>query len=420
MAQCEIQQLANTGIAVDIIADYAEDSASNPAPSVQNYADAGIVGVTADNIDAANDAVAKVSREDADTPNEIQDVLNNATDQNDNPIPPAPQTTSATIINEYAKDPIHNQEPTVEDYHNVGQTEVNSGNIAIVNEVVAKSDDASTPEIISELVTTGIAIDKIADYAQDNSNPAPTVDDYANAGVVGITDDNITAANSAIDAASREQADSSDEIQNILNSTKDQNDNPVPPADTTIAATIIKEYAQDSIKNPTPTVENYAKVGETDVTADNIDMVNQVIAKSGDASTPELIDMLVAKGVALDKIADYAEDSNNPAPTAHDYAAAGVVGVTANNLSKANETIAAKERTEADTVDEIQDVLAHSSDTDVSAQTAAAAKIKAYAEDHINNPAPEVEDYNLVGVEGVNSGNIEAVNKTVETATCSM
>ena len=57
--------------AVKAIADYAE-ATTNPAPTVQTYANAGVVGVTATNLDAANRKVAEVDRDKADTTAEIQ------------------------------------------------------------------------------------------------------------------------------------------------------------------------------------------------------------------------------------------------------------------------------------------------------------------------------------------------------------
>ncbi len=59
---------------------------------------------------------------------------------------------------------------------------------------------------------------------------------------------------------------------------------------------------------------------------------------------------------AIDKIANYAEDGGTP-PTVEDYEAAGVEGVTAENLDEINETVARLTSEDVDTQEEIQDTL---------------------------------------------------------------
>lgn len=61
-----------------------------------------------------------------------------------------------------------------------------------------------------------IAIDKIANYAHSGGS-APTIADYANAGVTGVNSENILALNTAIEALDSKDADTKDELQNILN-----------------------------------------------------------------------------------------------------------------------------------------------------------------------------------------------------------
>jgi len=63
-----------TTLAIQKIMAWAEDQ-SNPEPTVQDYIDAGISGVTEDNLDEINDLVASLDPEDVDTAEEIQNIL---------------------------------------------------------------------------------------------------------------------------------------------------------------------------------------------------------------------------------------------------------------------------------------------------------------------------------------------------------
>lgn len=65
-------------IAIDKIKAYADNEA-NPVPTLQDYSDAGVTGVTADNIDDVNDLVASLTASEVDTLVEIQSVIDNAT-----------------------------------------------------------------------------------------------------------------------------------------------------------------------------------------------------------------------------------------------------------------------------------------------------------------------------------------------------
>lgn len=65
----------NQQVAIAKIMKYAETG--TPVPTVQDYADAGVVGVTADNLNEVNAAVAGLTPEEVNTPEKIQ-----AIDQN--------------------------------------------------------------------------------------------------------------------------------------------------------------------------------------------------------------------------------------------------------------------------------------------------------------------------------------------------
>jgi len=57
------------------------------------------------------------------------------------------------------------------------------------------------------------AIDLIADYAQSHANPIPTVLDYHDAGITGVSTDNLAAMNAMVDKGVRADYDTATEIQ---------------------------------------------------------------------------------------------------------------------------------------------------------------------------------------------------------------
>ncbi|MEA2047942.1 MAG: DUF5011 domain-containing protein [Campylobacterota bacterium] len=61
-----------------------------------------------------------------------------------------------------------------------------------------------------------IAIDKIKAYADDETQPPPTVEDYEDAGVIGATAENIDIINNAVAALTSEDVDTAEEIQQVL------------------------------------------------------------------------------------------------------------------------------------------------------------------------------------------------------------
>ncbi len=64
-------------------------------------------------------------------------------------------------------------------------------------------------------VTQG-AINLIADYAQSNANPVPTTQDYSDAGVTGVSADNLAAANAMVDKGVGADYDTATEIQALI------------------------------------------------------------------------------------------------------------------------------------------------------------------------------------------------------------
>ena len=66
-----------------------------------------------------------------------------------------------------------------------------------------------------------IAIDKIKAYADNQDNPVPTLQDYTNAEVTGVTEENIADVNSNIADKMASEVDTTEKIQAIVDSVID-------------------------------------------------------------------------------------------------------------------------------------------------------------------------------------------------------
>ncbi|MCP3675329.1 MAG: hypothetical protein GY829_12765, partial [Gammaproteobacteria bacterium] len=169
-------------------------SSGNTTPTVDNYTAAGVTGVDAGNLDAVNAAIDAVEGTDADTAAEIQAIVD--------------AVNALEIITDYAEN--GTTEPTETNYTAAGVTGVTADNLAAVNaeiDAVATGEGADTVTEIQAIVD-GVtdAIDIISAYAADNTATTPTVDDYAVAGVTGVTADNLAAVNAEIDAVTEAEA----------------------------------------------------------------------------------------------------------------------------------------------------------------------------------------------------------------------
>jgi uncharacterized protein (TIGR02145 family) len=60
------------------------------------------------------------------------------------------------------------------------------------------------------------AIDLIAAYAQSNTNPVPSIQDYSDAGITGVSADNLAAANAMVDKGVQTDYDTATEIQALI------------------------------------------------------------------------------------------------------------------------------------------------------------------------------------------------------------
>jgi hypothetical protein len=237
-----------------------------------------------------------------------------------------------------------NPAPTVADYTAAGLTgvTVTADNLTAVNLRIKASDavGTSTDDLITTVVGNGItaytaAVTKISNYALVNTNPAPTVADYVDAGITSVTSANLAAVNAKVDAVAQTAADSTAEIQSLANA------GVVAYAD---AISTIKNYIANGSASTLPTATTFRDAGlptiDTTQEVANANYYLDSIMADADSTLAAsvILGKLTAQQTAIAKIDAYATASNSAlgAPTATDYIDAGITGATTSNLAALN------------------------------------------------------------------------------------
>ena len=176
-------------------------------------------------------------------------------------------------INAYAKDHLVNLEPTLQDYVTAGIVGVTEDNLAAVNDDIAKAEGEyadTVTEIHSIVAKINLAMRRIEKYADDGSRTEPTVEDYTTAGVLDVNANDIVGLNRRVDALKGVDVDTVAEIHTLV-------------VEVTNAMAKIKAYAKDSANSPAPTVADYVNAGVNNVIAHNLAIMNENVAKGGEA-----------------------------------------------------------------------------------------------------------------------------------------
>ena len=383
--QTEVQDVVNAVIAGNKIEAYADDQ-TKPEPELSDFIDLGVTGVTAENKDEVNAAIAALTPAGVDSKDKVQDVVD--------------AVIAGNKIEAYADDQVNNV-PTKSDYDDLGITGVTDGadgNLDEVNEAIAalNPEDVDSKDKVQKVVDAVNAGKKIEAYADDQTKPVPELSDYSDLGVTGVTDGangNLDEVNAAIAALNSEDVDTKDEVQDVV--------------DAVNAGNKIEAYAGDQTK-PAPELNDYTDLGVTGVTAENKDEVNAAIAALNpeDVDSKDKVQKVVNAIIAGNKIEAYADDQANDVPTKSDYDDLGITGVTDGadgNLDEVNEAIAALNPTDVDSKDKVQGVVD---------AVNAGNKIEAYADDQ-TKPAPELSDFTDLGVTGVTAENKDEVNAVI-------
>ena len=168
--------------------------------------------------------------------------------------------------------------PTVEDYSNIGVIGITQNSIilGLLSDVIELGDGVDV-DSISKLQTITDAVLALNDQAENAANTL-SKSQLEILGVEAVTDDNLSDIRLII-AETSEQLDQVAVIQLLV--------------DRVVASHIIQGYSADSINHPAPTLVDYANIGLTNVVFGNIEQINIAIATL-DASAIDSIDKIIA------------------------------------------------------------------------------------------------------------------------------
>lgn len=437
--------------ALATIKAFAEDS-NQERPQVKHYTDAGITGVNAANLAAMNSAVEGFSAGSVDTKDKLQTIVTaynkilastNSTNSTGATATQADvsdfvsigaeiglskssashlsllnsaignltqsQIDSVAEINAVAAvvDKIMGTATgqtlplTVQDFAIIGIATLGSGavteaNLASVSNAIARAGGQSAVDTFAELNTLVTAITTIYNYASDSSQAVPITSHYTTLGVTGVTDNNLSAINSAVNALSAQQVGSRTQLQTVVDA----------------YAFILAEAngaTTDATPTSNPTVQQFttigANVGQSATQVNNLSLLNDVI---GNLTVQQVntVDKINTLAAVVDKVMSQAAglDSNL---TVAEFALLGIAtsgtgAVTAANLMAVNQAIAsAGGAIKVDTFAELSGVVA------------AQATIFNYASDNTQT-APTLANYTALGINGVNTNNLTSINSAID------
>jgi hypothetical protein len=224
----------------------------------------------------------------------------------------------------------------------------------------------------------------------DGTNTAPTVTDFTNAEVTGVTFANIGSVNSVLAVVSASASDTTAEIQPIV----DAYAKVIASADG-ISNSGSPLNATDFASLGLPAIDTSAKVA----------LMNELI----DASTFAEVDTQGELAALADIVAAIIATSSGSTPavalTVGSFAAIGITGVDAVNLPL---MIAAIEASDDDTsgVNTLAKIQAIANQV-ISTQNAALAVISQYDG---NNTEPQISTFTNLGITGVDATNVAAIN----------
>lgn len=434
--------------ALATIKAFADDS-NQERPQVKHYTDAGITGVNTANLAAMNSAVEALSAGSVDTKDKLQTVVTAY-----NKILASTNSTAATatqadvsdfvsigaeiglskssashlsLLNSAIGNLTQSQIDsvaeinavavvvdkimgtatgqtlplTVQDFATMGIATLGSGavteaNLASVSSAIARAGGQTAVDTFAELNTLVTAITTIYNYASDGSQATPITSHYTTLGVTGVTDSNLSAINSAVNALSEQQVGSRAQLQTVVDA----------------YAFILAEAngaTTDATPTSNPTVQQFAtigaNIGQSATQVNNLSLLNDVIGNLA-VQQVNTVDKINALAAVADKIMSQAAglDSNL---TVADFALLGIAtsgtgAVTAANLTAVNQAIAsAGGAIKVDTFAELSGVVA------------AQAAIFNYASDNTQT-APTLANYTALGINGVNTNNLTSINSAID------
>ena len=453
---------AARGASQALISSY---TGSNTAPGLSDFENIGVTGVDSANIGAVNTFIAYESAADTDSQAEVQALVDayakvvalangaadggvplTATEFSSLGLPDVDTPAEVNLLNELidirpttAVDSYQELAAlasivtrfigeaggtaavpalTPADFAALGITGVTEANLAeVLAAIRASGADGSGIDSLSELrsIVDGAvaqsrldAIDRISRFDGTSATVTPTLNDFANAGVTGVTATNLSSINSAFAVIGLSDSDAASEIQDIvsgylviLNGADGVSDNDIvltqsqyvamglTRIDTAAKSGLLNEIFDKFVVAKVDTypelqaaadvvadiflvaiggqaqsalsIERLASIGLTGVTAENLALIVQAIANSADDTTG--VDSLseiqaivnqvrTDQANALGVISSY--DGTNTVPSLNTFASAGIIGVDASNIGIINQFLAIMSVGSTDSVAEVQ------------------------------------------------------------------
>ncbi|PQJ37874.1 hypothetical protein BTO00_22585 [Vibrio campbellii] len=340
----DVQTLVSS---LNVIEAYVQDN-TQPAPQEIDYVTVGITGVDTLNLADINQQVDEQSLLTVDG---IRSLV-----------------TSLTTIRAYANDNTQ-PEPVLNDYLTVGVAAVDANNLSEMNQQV----DEQSLITVNNMRTVLASLNAIRAYAVDNTQSTPVLTDFVNTGIPNVTTENISDINQQIDEQSLDTVNAIRALTTSIN--------------------VIRAYAADNTQ-PTPALSDYQTAGITSVSAENLSDINQQV----DEQSLNVVDDIRALATSLNIIRAYAADNTQPAPTTNDYVIAGISGVDALNLAEMNQQV------DEQSLNVVNDIRTLTTSVNI---------IRAFAQDN-TQAAPSVNDYTIAGVSGVDATNLSEINQEVD------
>jgi hypothetical protein len=302
--------------------------------------------------------------------------------------------------------------PTLTQWTALGIAGVNAGNLNKVNQALAgttaNGTDVDTIAELQTLITNALtastqAVSVIQTYALQNTAPAPaaptgtapTVSDYAQAGVTGVTLGNVSAINDALATAAI--------------------------TDTSVATTAAIQQLVDAylaIFNAADGVDDLAAVNPLQAQYGNIGIsgVDSAVKTSllGDAidikASTDVDTITEIQTLAQSVLAVMNQANGMIGLTQAQLTGLGITGLTADNLPAVLLAIAntADDGTDVDTLSDLQSLVSTASTDAATARSV----IETYA-DANGGAAPVLSDYADAGVQGVDSTHLAAFNNAL-------
>jgi hypothetical protein len=447
-------ELSGLVTAVATIVSYADDK-TQAVPTLAQYTAAGMTGVTATNLGAINSAVDANAATGVDTKAELQAIVDTynlilaeanggAADATPGVNPTAAQfaliganiglaatnTTTLGLLNDVVGnqtttavdtiaeinaiaavvDKVMNSAGgtptalTIADYALLGIATTGSGavtavNLSAVNNALTTAGGQASVDTYAELSGLVTAVATIVSYADDKTQAVPTLAQYTAAGMTGVTATNLGAINSAVDANAATGVDTKAELQAIVDTYN-------------LILAEANGSAADATPGVNPTAAQFALIGANIGLAAtntiNLSLLDDAIAglaSSAVDTVTEINDIAAAANAVMTGAA------GGSAPSAAQLATLGITGVNINNIVAVQNAIAgtADSGLQVDTMAELQAVVSNA----VNAASVSQNHIQNYATSTANT-LPTLADYTNIGVTGVDTNNLSAVNSAVD------